>query len=505
MASCRRAFGTIAKRYENLWPQNKKDGFKGGIVDARRVVLQHGKMPHIRIHEIDIRGPLPESWPPSAWERIYGKEGFDPSRSRAILKNFATRAYRRPVTKDEVDRLMAVLAKRKRQGRNPREALNDALKAVLCSPAFLYLAEDNGGEKKNPQLGPHDLASRLSYFLWSSMPDYELRQKANDGSILQDEVLLAQITRMLASPRSSEFIHGFLDSWLNLRYLGEMPPDREAFATYYSRDLENAFLKETQLFTRHLLETNGPITDYLDSDYTFLNKPLAKHYDLTGAAKQFDTHPETAHQFQKVSLKGDQSARRVRGGLLGMASVLTVTANGIETSPVVRGVWLLENILGTPPNPPPDDVPPIDPDIRGATTIREQLDKHRESETCNNCHRKIDPPGFALENFDPIGAWRTNYPAGKKEGPKIDASAELPGGEPFQDIIGYKKFLLEDNRKTLFTRSLTTQLLTYATGRRLEPLDRPEATRIAAEIADKEYGMRTLIEQIVLSEMFRSR
>ena len=491
MANCRQAFGRIARDYKDQWP--KKDPYTGGIVEARRIVLQHGKMPHIRIHEVKVKGPFYESWPPESQRLLFGEGGFSEVRTREILANFADRAYRRPVTDEEVERLLAVVQARKEQGRSPREAVKDGIKAALVSPSFLYLAEPSEAEEE-PALDAHDLASRLSYFLWSTMPDSELRELADDRTLLEPKVLRGQLDRMLKDERSDEFIAGFLDSWLNLRSLGDMPPDRSAFVDYYAKDFPVAMKEETRLFTRHLIEKNGPITDYLDSDYTFANAALARHYRL-----DVEFPPEKAHEFRRVSFAGQPA----RGGLLGMGSVLTVTANGIETSPVIRGVWLLENILGTPPPPPPDDVPPIDPDIRGATSIRDQLTKHREQETCFDCHQKIDPPGFALENFDPIGGWRTHYPAGKKQGPKIDASGEFSNGDTFAGVTEFRKRLLD--RKDLFARMLTERLLTYATGRRIEVLDRPEVDRITEAVSEDEYGMRTLLEEVVMSSVFRSR
>ena len=233
---------------------------------------------------------------------------------------------------------------------------------------------------------------------------------------------------MLGDPRSAGFIDGFLDSWLALRDLGSMPPDRGKFEDYYRYDLQASMRQETRLFTRHLLDNNLSIANFLDSDFTFVDEPLARHYGLT---------PPPGPGFAKVHL----SDRR-RGGLLGQASVLTVTANGIDTSPVVRGIWLLENILGTPPSPPPPDVEPLDPDVRGATTIREQLEKHRSIATCYECHRKIDPPGFALENFDAIGAWRDRYdPAGDGKARPIDPAGQLPDGRAFADVAGLKTLL----------------------------------------------------------------
>ncbi len=492
MQNCRGAFSRIASQYKDQWP--KEDPYTGGIVEARRIVLQHGKMPHIRIHEVRVRGPIHEQWPPASQALVFGEEGFREDRMAEILRGFADRAYRRPATDEEVDRLMAVAGERRSRGHSPRQATKDALKAVLCSPAFLYLTEPGRVEEGATRLGPHDLASRLSYFLWSTMPDAELRRLADSGELTDPGVLAGQLDRMLESPRLEAFVSGFLDAWLNLRSLGDMPPDRDAFGVYYAKDLQNAMKRETRLFLQHLIETNGPLTDLLDADYTFVNKALAEHYRLPvdGFA------PETAHEFRRVGLESDPR----RGGLLGMGSVLTVSANGIETSPVVRGVWLLENVLGTPPPKPPDNVPPIDPDVRGATSIRDRLTKHRESATCHDCHMKIDPPGFALENFDPIGAWRTHYPAGKKEGPRIDASGELAGGETFADVTGFKKLMLE--KRDLFTRMLTERLLTYAAGRRMEALDRPEIDRIVAEVARKDYGMRTLIEEVVASPVFQA-
>jgi hypothetical protein len=293
---------------------------------------------------------------------------------------------------------------------------------------------------------------------------------------------------MLASPRSDAFVSGFLDSWLNLRNLGGMPPDRKDFETYCSKDLEHAFKQETRLFMRDLIARDASIVNFLDCDYSFLNQPLATHYGLGELGD-----PTRGHEFRKVSFNNPK-----RGGLLGMGSVLTITANGIETSPVVRGVFLLENILGTPPPPPPDDVPPIDPDVRGAKSIRELLSKHRESPNCYGCHQKIDPLGFALENFDPVGGWRTKYAKAP-----IDSAGELPTGEKFSDVAGLKKILVQ--RQSRFAHMLTDRLLTYACGRRIDALDQPAVDKILAELPKHNHGLRSLIEAVVTSELFHSR
>ena len=295
---------------------------------------------------------------------------------------------------------------------------------------------------------------------------------------------------MLQDSRSAAFIDGFLDSWLTLRDLGSMPPDRSKFDDFYRFGLDGAMRQETRLFTRHLLDNNLSIANFLDSDFTFVNKPLARHYGMK---------PPEGSRFEKVSL----SDRR-RGGLLGQASVLTVTANGIDTSPVVRGVWLLENIFGTPPSPPPPDVEPLDPDIRGATTIREQLEKHRSVASCYDCHRKIDPPGFALENFDAIGKWRDHYGESKDSNARsIDSAGQLSDGQEFADIVELKQLLA--GRVDKFARCLTEKLLAYSLGRTLEAADRPHVDRIIQGAKAKGYGLKDLVLLVVQSQPFQTK
>lgn len=478
----------IADYHKDLWSQFISDDDEGklGIVEAKQLALSVCKFPHIRIDEVKIRGPIHEQWPPAPQQSVLGSKVFEPARMREVLQTFADRAYRRPATENEMDRLMAVAEKRISSAHSPLEGLKAALKAVLCSPGFVYLSQET--QKDSKKLSGYALASRLSYFLWSTMPDAELIKLAANGELTKPDVLLAQARRMLKSKRSDVFVAGFLDSWLNLRNLGGMPPDRREFEEYYSKDFQNAFKTETRMFMRDLIDRDASLVNFLDSDYSFLNQPLATHYELGDLG-----NPAKAHEFRKVSFKTDK-----RGGLLGMGSVLTITANGIETSPVTRGVFLLENILGTPPPPPPDDVPAIDPDVRGAKSIRELLSKHRESPNCYGCHQKIDPLGFALENFDAIGDWRPRI--GKT---KIDSSGELPSGEKFDDVADLKKILVQ--RKDLFATLLTRRLLTYACGRRMEALDEPVVEKILAELPKKEYGVRSLIEAVVTSEPFLSR
>lgn len=486
LMDARGMWAKIVRKYPKQFPKSQRPG----IVENRFNAIKYGKLPQIRIEEIEIEGPIYDEWPRASQRSLLGEQWKSVSASTdltdqqvtQILTRFATRAYRRPVGTDEVDRVLQVVISRQTAGRTQLEAISDGFQVVLCSPGYLYLQPTS---EEATKLSATSLASRLSYFLWSSAPDDELLELAEANSLGESNVLVAQVDRMLKDPRSDSLIDGFLGSWLTLRDLGSTPPDRTTFGSFYRFDLDTAMRRETQLFTRHLIDENLSIDNFLDSDFTFVNGPLARHYGLE------DVPP--GDQFQRVALTD-----RRRGGLLGQASVLTVTANGIDTSPVVRGVWLLENILGTPPSPPPPDVEPLDPDIRGAKTIRDQLSKHRDVPACFDCHRKIDPMGFALENFDPIGGWRTNY----SRNLKIDASGEMPDGQKYRSVEEFKRILL--SRKSQFARALTSRLLAYAIGRPVELSDRPHIDGIVARLADGSDGLRDLIRLVVTSEPFRT-
>ena len=439
--------------------------------------------PRVRVYEVEIEGPHFEQWPPAPHVALFGEMAPTLDNAEPILARFASRAFRRPVRAEEIQPLAALVEERAQKGDAPVEALKIGLRAVLASPAFLYLNEGEG------PLDDYALASRLSYFLWSSMPDQKLLDAARRGELRDPKSLRAQALRLLADPKAAAFSTQFVSRWLELYKVGSMPPSAKDFEQYYVDGLEQAMKTETRLFFRHLLDENLPIELFLDADFTFVNGGLARLYGIPGIA---------GAEFRKVALPDER-----RGGLLGMASVLTASANGIDTSPVVRGVWVLENILGTPPSPPPPDVEPIEPDIRGATTIRDQLMKHRSIATCNACHQSIDPPGFALENFDPIGGWRDRYPRPGSQGPVIDSSGELLSGETFESITDFKKVLLERHRDD-FARCLTEKLLIYSTGRALEGSDEPEVERIVAEVGRQGVGLRDLVLAVVGSKPFRS-
>lgn len=480
----------INKRY--------KDEFEGKISSSgvsRSHILKQGALPHIKIGEIKIAGPLPEENGGKEEQAVFGKNGFEEGRALDQLYAFGTRAFRRPLEEADRDRIRKTYEKRISEKASPRQAALDTVKMILCSPSFLYLSEIT--DEKNEKLGPYDLASRLSYALTAGPPDQALLKAASDGSLLQPETLRSESKRILGSKESSGFINGFLDSWLNLRELGQMPPPRERNCAFYAEDLPTSMKQEARLFFRHLLNENGPVTGFLDADYTFVDKKLAKLYQLPEKDRL-----RLADGFEKVSLKDTPQ----RGGLLGMAGVLTVSANGVETSPVTRGVFVSENILGIAPPPPPDEVPAIDADTRGATTIREKLAKHSSDKNCAECHRKIDPLGFGLETFDPIGQWRSTYPKPNKDSPtlKIDPSGEFPSGETFADFPTFKEVLLS-SRKDVFTENLIKQILSYSTGRHMEPVDDYEIGDILEKVKESNYGLETLVLECMTSEIFRTR
>jgi len=479
---------TLNKRYKDEF-KKPQDGV------GRTTLLREGKLPHIRISEIKVRGPIPEEGGNAEELTVFGKGGFKKEKALAQLDHFAARAFRRPSNDADRKRIHGFYQKRVREGASPKQAALDSLKLILCSPSFFYLSEIT--PEDNPSLKPYDLAARLSYALWASPPDEALRKVAASGKLNESAVLRKEIARMLKDSRSQGFVNSFLDGWLNLRDLGNMPPPRRSAPRYYSEDLPTSMKTEVRMFFSHHLKENAPVKELLDANYTFVDKYLAKHYKLPEADKM-----RLKDGFKKVKLK----SKKQRGGVLGMAAVHTVSSNGVETSPVTRGVFVSENILGVIPPPPPDEVPPIDPDVRGAETRREILEKHRESKTCAECHRKIDPLGFGLENYDPIGRWRIKYPqvTKKKPGLPVDPSGEMPSGEKYASFEELRKILVE-TRSEMFTRHLISTVLTYATGRHMEAVDQYEIQDIQKKIKDSKGGLRTLVTESLMSDIFRSR
>ena len=480
---------TINKRYEKEFSTPV-----GSSGVGRAHILKEGKLPHIRISEIVIHGPVAEPMGGAEEIAVFGKEGFQAGRAVEQLLAFAAKAYRRPLEEADRASIRAMYAKRLAEKAAPRQAALDVVKLILCSPSFLYLSEVT--KESDRRLQSHDLATRLAYALWAAPPDEALRAAAASGKLTGDAELKKQVDRLLADERVDGFIHGFLDSWLNLRDLGGMPPPRESNRAYYAEDLPASMKAEVRLFFGEMLKENRPVTQFLRAEHTFVDKKLAKLYDLP-AQKTL----RLADGFQKVGLKGDKH----RGGLLGMAAVLTVSANGVETSPVTRGAWVSENILGIKPPPPPDVVPAIEPDVSGTTTIRERLAKHSTDRACSECHRKIDPLGFSLESFDPVGQWRTTYPKPKKgAAPKIDPTGEFASGETYGDFAGFRD-ILHDKRNEPFTRHLIRSLLAYSTGRLMEPADEFAIDRIHEKVEKQGLGLRSLVVECLTSDVFRSR
>ncbi len=360
-------------------------------------------------------------------------------------------------------------------------AMQDGYSAILCSPQFLYLKEMSG------RLDSFAIASRLSYFLWSSMPDEQLFAAAKSGIINDPKELERQVERMLKDPKAQAFERHFPSAWLRLDKLGDMPPSGGEYQFYKNVKIEPMLVKQVTTYFSEVLRNNGSIEQFIDSDYAYMNHTLAKwiykREDIRGA------------RFRKVKLEDPR-----RGGMFTQPGLMTATANGVDTSPVVRGVWVLENILGTPPALPPPDVEPLPVDTREATSIRERLDIHRKNAACYSCHVKIDPMGFAFENFDVVGRWRDRYKRAKQP---IDTSATLANGKKIAGIVEFKKMLKE--RKELVVSCLTKKMLTYATGRHLESVDRGEVNRIVQEVGKKNNRLRELIHQVVKSDLFLSK
>jgi len=487
MHDVRGAYNRVLRYQKDTLPEEARKS--QGIVEARKAVIKFGYLPQIRIHQVRLTGPIDVRSPTPSQQILLGGKALEPNRVSELLMRFASRAYRRPATPEDTANLLSVYQGRIADGHSPLEAYKDALKAAMCSPAFLYLSPPD--ESQCTRLSDYGIAERLAYFLTSTMPDDSLRRLADTGQLSNPDVLKSETRRLLQSQASNAFVADFLDSWLNLRALGSMPPDEKESRVYYAAGLEPEMKQETRLFMRDLIDRNASALEFLRADYTFANRDLAKLY---GVVDQVPT--DEAALFHRV-----QFINKQRGGLLGQASVLTVSANGIETSPVIRGIWLMETILGTPVPPPPDAVPALDPDIRGSISIRDQLAKHRESPACNQCHRKFDPLGFALEGFDPIGRAREYYDTQQKN--KIDTSGVLPGGDHFSGPEELRTLLLK--RDVFFVRTLTSRLLSHALGRRIEASDRPAVDRLVNSLKDNQYPLSDLIVAVVSSDMFQKR
>jgi mono/diheme cytochrome c family protein len=460
---------------------------------------------------LDIVGPFnPSTAPPESYRKIFICSQKTPQCARTILSSLMERAYRRPVTEEELKSKLELVALAQREGDTFQEGIRLALQAILASPSFLFRIESNQRPRaefpspgvpnvlarmQSPRPGAVgasrvqeypvsdiELASRLSYFLWASMPDDELMRVAKAGALRQPAVLEAQVRRMLADPKGYNLVDNWAAQWLQLRNLGRTKPDPKRFPTV-DDELLDAMRKETSMFVEAIIKEDRSLLDFIDAPFTFVNGPLARHYGIKGV---------DGEEFQRVTLDGEQ-----RSGVLTQGAILTVSSYPTRTSPPVRGKWVMENLLGTPPPPPPDDVPQLnDSNIGVEVSLRERLEQHRKDPNCAPCHVVMDPLGFGLENYDAVGAWRTHD--GKFP---IESSGTLPGGQSFAGSKELKEIL--KTKSDAFVNNVTEKLLTYSLGRGLERFDRPTVEAISRQVKASDYRFSALVMEVVKSKPFQ--
>ena len=461
---------------ENPKDKKKKPPVRNPYVDRFEIAGPYN--PHAR--------PLTESH-----KRIFicghANGRHHPECARLIVAELARRAYRRPVDNEEIDGLTRFVSMAQQQGDSFEQGVRVALEAILVSPHFLFRIEsdrDPNSAAASHRVDDYELASRLSYFLWSTMPDEELFLLAGERKLHKPEVLAAQARRMLLHPKSSALVDNFAGQWLELRNLDSFKPDPERFPEF-DEDLRNAMRQETRLFFEAVIHEDRSILDFIDGKYTFLNERLAKYYGIPGV---------TGKEFRRVALSGDE-----RSGVLTQASVLMVSSYPTRTSPVLRGKWILENFLNDPPPPPPPGVPNLNEAAIGTTaSLRQQLEQHRANPACAVCHTRMDPLGLGLENYDAVGRWRTKD--GKFD---IDSGGTLPGGRNFRSPAELKEILKSD--RDAFAHCLTEKMLTYALGRGLERYDRLAVNLICQRLAASDFRFSQLVRGIVQSVPFEMR
>ncbi len=472
---------SIPRVLENFWLQDKPEFAR----------------PEAALDWFELEGPVSDAWPPSSHTRIIpaGTDLSDePAAAGRVLANFMRRAWRRPVTPAEVAAKVALFTRARESRPSFAEALKLPLTAVLASPHFLYLVEP--GEPAARPLSPHELATRLSYFLWSGPPDEELARAADDGTLRQPEVLRAHTARLLAHARSDAFVTNFAGQWLGLREVGSNPPAPDLFPRY-DRHLETSFVRESEAFFAEVLRRGLPVTTLVRSDFVTVNERLARFYGIPGVR---------GDHFRAVPVPPGVH----RGGVATHGSILTITSNGTRTSPVKRGVWLMKTLLGTDPGLPVANVGDIAPKVPGIdkATVRQRLQIHREQPQCARCHDKIDPLGFALENFDAAGEWREQEGFGykgriEKDDPRIDAASRLPDGTEIDGVDGLRAAL--SARGGQFVHAFARRLLTYALGRELGWADEPAVKALVASAGAERATVPGLIRAIVLSDAFLRR
>ena len=472
--------------------------------------------PGIAIQWLEVEGPLFDSWPPISIKKLFGDLPLKPNSLRRntdqafdvipasplqdadqLINSFAEKAFRRPLTENDTARYRKLTSDALARGESLETALRRAVKAILVAPEFLFLREKPG------LLDDYALASRLAYFLWSSLPDDELLHLAAQGKLHEQAVLRSQTDRLLAHPKSRSFTKNFCGQWLELRSIDATTPDPSLYPEFDTL-LQEAMVRETESFFEEMLRTDEPVASFIDSNFTMLNRRLAEHYEIPGISGE---------EFRRVTLPDGSH----RGGLMTHASILKVTANGTLSSPVVRGAWILKHLLGHSLPPPPPSVGSIEPDTRGAATIREQLAKHRRSQSCAACHQYMDPPGFALESYDAIGGWRVFYRSqGKgspvmdplshrnrpyRQGLPVDPSGDLADGRSFDNIEGLKILLRSEEEAV--ARNFVNNLVAYATGAGVTFSDRKEVDAILRRTQVHSHGLRSLVQEVVQSPLFQ--
>jgi mono/diheme cytochrome c family protein len=464
--------------YDETLPQGKRD--RNLIIEAVEIEGPRFKSvtptpQHLKI----LPKPVESSWTP-AQKSAYARER---------LKILARRVFRRAPSAAEVDRLAKYVELAQKNGDSFERGMQVAIQAMLASPHFLFRVElDPADPKATRQLSGFEIASRLSYFLWASAPDESLLWWAEQGKLSDPKHLQHQVRRMLKDPRASSLASSFAMQWLELRRLNDITPDPETFPNY-TPELKADMQKETALFCGEIIRADRPITDFLNAKFSYLNGRMARHYGVPNVS---------GDKWQRVAFAGEQAKQR--GGLLTHASILTVTSNPARTSPVKRGKWVLEQILGTPPPPAPPDVPALDEGKKAlsAASLRQRMEQHRKDPNCASCHARMDPIGFGLENYDAIGAWRL-----KDAGFRIDASGQLTSGQKFNGSAQLRGILVD--KKDAFTRALAEKMLTYATGRGVERSDKCYVDDIAGTVSKNGYKFSSLVTAVVLSPTFRTK
>jgi len=466
---------------------------EGNISGSRPdpAVLDRSKLPKLYLDYIELEGPLYEQWPPKSHQALFFKEADavrDLAYVREMFERFMPRAWRRPIEPAEIEPVVRLVQQELEAGVGYEEAVRAGLIGVLTSPKFLYLVEP--ADETPRDLTDYEIAARLSYFLWSSMPDAALFDLARQGRLRSPAALEAEVDRMLADPKSRALVDGFAVQWLRTDEYRNFTPDPQLYPNYDAK-LGQAMVEETLRFFEEILRHDLSALNFLDSDWTIVNDRLAKFYGLEGVKGE---------HFRRVKLPADLH----RGGLLGQAGVMLRGSDGTRTKPVRRGVYVREVLFNDPPDPPPPNVGEIEPNIQGKNlTVRDRLLQHQQIESCAACHRTIDPYGLALENYDATGAWRTQQNGEGFRGrsvPPIDSSGSLPNGKPFAGPAEFKQLLVE--QKDRFARGLAEKLATYALGRPIEAADRPTIDGLTAKMAASDHTLRSLMKAIVTSDAF---